>query len=117
MRVATLEEVEEIVNGMQKNKAPCLDGFTTEFYQTAWKFMGREILEVVEESHRNQKVCPCLNSTFIVLVPKTSKSKDPQGFHPISLCNVIYKIIATVIVKLIKSLLSNIISLEQRGFV
>ena len=33
MRVATLEEVEEIVKGMKKNKAPGLDGFTMEFYQ------------------------------------------------------------------------------------
>jgi len=33
MRAATLEEVEEIVKGMKKNKAPGLDGFTMEFYQ------------------------------------------------------------------------------------
>ena len=32
MRAATLEEVEEIVKGMKKNKAPGPDGFTVEFY-------------------------------------------------------------------------------------
>lgn len=71
MRAATLDEVEEIVSGMQKNKSPGPDGFTAEFYQATWKFMEQDILEAVEESSRNQKVCPCLNSTFIALILKT----------------------------------------------
>lgn len=52
MRAATLEEVEEIVKGMKRNKAPRPDGFTAEFYQANWKFIGKEILEVVEEARR-----------------------------------------------------------------
>jgi len=102
--------VEEIVQGMKKNKALGLDGFTAEFYQATWHFMGRDILEVMEESRQNQKVCPSLNSTFITLIPKTSKLEYPHGFFPIALCNFIYKIIATLIVKRRKPLLPNIIS-------
>lgn len=74
--------------------------------------MGHDTLEVVEESHHSQKVCLSLNSTFIALIPRFSKSKDPQGFRLIALCNVIYKIIATVIVKCLKPLPPNIISPE-----
>lgn len=102
---------------MKKNKAPGLGGFTTEFFQATWSFMGIDILEVVEESRRNQKVCHGLNATFITLIPKSSKSEDPQGFRPISLCNVIYKIIVNLISKRLKPLLPNIISPEQTGFV
>jgi len=40
MCVATLEEAEDIVKGIQKNKSPALDGFITEFYQATLKFMG-----------------------------------------------------------------------------
>lgn len=72
-----MEEVEEIVKGMKKNKAPGPDGFTAEFYQTGWKFLGQDILDVVEESQRNQKVCLGLNSTLLSLIPKIAKSKDP----------------------------------------
>lgn len=79
--------------------------------------MGQDILEVVEESRQNQKVFPSVNSNFIALIPKTSKSEDPQGFHPISLWNVIYKIIATLIVKWLKPLLLSLISPEQTWFV
>lgn len=53
MREATIEEVEEVVKGLKKNMALGPDGFTTEFYQAAWKFIGNDILEVVEESRRN----------------------------------------------------------------
>ena len=117
MRVATLEEVEEIVKGMKKNKAPGPDRFTAEFFQATWPFMEKDILDVVEESRRNQKVCPRLNSTFITLIPKTSKSEDPQGFRPIALCNVIYKIISKTIANHLKLLLPTIINLEKTCYV
>eukprot|EP00253_Pinus_taeda_P008253 PITA_08253 len=87
MRAATLEEVEEIVKGMKKNKALGLDGFTVEFYQVGWKFLGQDILDVVEESRRNQEVCPGLNLTLWSLIRKNGKSKNAQGFRPIALCN------------------------------
>jgi len=116
MRAATLEEVEEIVKGMKKNKAPGPNGFTVEFYQEGWKFLGQDILEVVEESCRNQKVCPSLNSTLLSLIPKNANSDTAQGFRPIALCNVIYKVISTLIAKRLKPILSSIISPEQTGF-
>eukprot|EP00253_Pinus_taeda_P002612 PITA_02612 len=117
MRAPTMEEVEEIVMNMKKGKAPGPDGFTVEFYKAGWHFLGQEILEVVEESRMKQKICPGINSTFLTLIPESNKSEDAQGFRPIALCNVIYKIIATPIVKRLKPLLSIIISPEQTGFV
>jgi len=45
------------------------------------------------------------------------KSEDPQGFRPIALCNVIYKIIATLIGKRLKPLLPNLILPDKTRFV
>lgn len=117
MRAATLEEVEEIVKGMKKNKARGLDGYTTEFYRARCDFLGEEILEAVEESRIKQKVWPGLNSTFLTLIPKNTNSETAQGFRPITLCNVIYKIIATLIARTLKPILPSIISLKQTDFV
>eukprot|EP00253_Pinus_taeda_P010995 PITA_10995 len=58
MRAATMEEVEEVVMNMKKGKAPGPDGFTIEFYQAGWHFLGQEILETVEESRLKQKIWP-----------------------------------------------------------
>jgi len=117
MRAATLEEVEEIVKSMSKNKAQGPDGYIVEFYQAGWHFLGQEILEAVEESRMKQKVWPGLNSTFLTLIPKNANSETAQGFRPIALCNVIYKIIATLIAKRLKPILPSLISPEQTGFV
>eukprot|EP00253_Pinus_taeda_P003560 PITA_03560 len=117
MRGATLEEVEETMKGLKRNKAPGPDGYTAEFYQACWHFLGEDILAVVEEARIHQKVWPGLNSTLLTLITKTAKSELAEGFRPIALCNVIYKIIATLMVKRLKPILPSIISPEQTGFV
>eukprot|EP00253_Pinus_taeda_P008610 PITA_08610 len=55
MRAASLDEVEEVVMSMKKGTAPGPDGFTVDFYQAGWHFLGKEILDLVEESRMNQK--------------------------------------------------------------
>eukprot|EP00253_Pinus_taeda_P033781 PITA_33781 len=117
MRAATLEEIEEIVKAMKKGTAPGPDGFTVDFFQAGWYFLGKEILELVEESRMNQKVWPALNSTFYALIPKGDNLEDANGFRPIALCNVIYKIITFMMAKRLKPLLDKLISAEQTGFV
>eukprot|EP00253_Pinus_taeda_P030826 PITA_30826 len=117
MRTTTLAEVKEVVMNMKKGKAPGPDGFTTEFYQAGWQFLGQDILEVVEESRVKNRMWSGMNATFLTLIPKSNNSEEAQGFRPIALCNVIYKIIATLIAKILKPLLPSIISPEQTGFV
>lgn len=85
MRVATLEEVEQVVKGMKKNKSLGPDGFMMEFYQAGWDFLGQEILDVVEVSRRNQKVSSSLNSTLLSLIPKETKFEFPHGFRLVAL--------------------------------
>eukprot|EP00253_Pinus_taeda_P026164 PITA_26164 len=117
MRAVTLEEIEETVKAMKKGTAPGPDGFTVDFFQAGWHFLGKEILELVEESRMNQKVWPAINSTFYALIPKGDNLEDANGFRPIALCNVIYKIITSMIAKRLKPILDKLISAEQTCFV
>eukprot|EP00253_Pinus_taeda_P033811 PITA_33811 len=117
MRAVTLEELEEVVKSMKKGIAPGPDGFTVDFFQAGWHFLGKEILDLVEESRINQKVWPALNSTFFALIPKGDNLEEANGYRPIALCNVIYKMITSLIAKRLKPLLDNLISAEQTGFV
>jgi hypothetical protein len=58
-----------------------------------------------------------LNATFLALIPKSDKPDSFGGYRPISLCNLVYKIITKIIVSRIKSCMSCGISKEQFGFI
>lgn len=64
-------------------------------YQKYWNLVGEETtrvcLQVPEAS-----VSP-LNKTLIALIPKVNNPKEMEDYRLISLCNVIYKIIAKVL--------------------
>eukprot|EP00253_Pinus_taeda_P012558 PITA_12558 len=68
MRAATMEEVEEVVMNMKKGKAPGPDGFTSEFYQAGWNFLGQEVLEAVEESCLKQRMWPGVHAWNVRIV-------------------------------------------------
>jgi hypothetical protein len=57
-----------------------------------------EVLVIVEDSSRTRKVLTTFNSTFLTLIQKENGAEMPSKFHPIALCNVIYKIIVNIIV-------------------
>jgi hypothetical protein len=57
------------------------------------------------------------NHTFIALIPKRLGAFAVQHFWPISLCNIIYKIISKLLANRLKPLLSKIISTFQSAFV
>jgi len=56
---------------------------------------------------------PTLNKTFIALVPKVKKPTHSSQFRPISLCNVIFKLITKTIANRLKVILPSIVSINQ----
>ena len=53
-----------------------------------------------------------VNSTTIVLIPKIANPTKLTEYRPISLCNVIYKVIAKCLVNRLRPLLDNLIFVE-----
>jgi hypothetical protein len=57
-----------------------------------------------------------INSTNIALIPRKKTHVSVTEFRPISLCNVVYKIIAKVLANRLKMVLPSIISPNQSAF-
>ena len=117
MRDISIEELEGVVFNMKKGKAPRPDGFPVEFYQEFWDIIKFDLLAVVQESQHNKQMLRALNATFLALIPKQEGADRLSQFRPISLCNVIYKIISKLMVDRLNQGLADLISEEQSGFV
>lgn len=58
-----------------------------------------------------------VNCSLIVLIPKISNPTSVNHFKPISLCNVVYKIISKLLVAKLRPLLNRLISPTQSAFI
>lgn len=58
-----------------------------------------------------------VNDTVIVLIPKEKNPENLKDFRPISLCNVIYKVVAKCLVNCLRPMLDALIFETQSAFI
>jgi hypothetical protein len=58
-----------------------------------------------------------VNDTAIVMIPKKKDPEDLKSFRPISLCNVIYKVVSKCPANRLRPILQDIVTPEQSAFV
>ena len=102
---------------MKAFKAPSLDGLHAGFFQRFWMIVGGSVVEEVKKCFETKKVPESLNKTNVALIPKIHGPKTIGNYHPISLCNTVYKIITKIIVARIRLLLDKLVSPIQSAFV
>jgi hypothetical protein len=104
------DEVRAALFQMHPLKSLRPDGFPTIFYQKNWDIVGKDVCCAVLSFLNGGQFDSSLNATNIVLIPKVSPPSQLTDFRPISLCNVLYKIISKVLANRLKSILPHIIS-------
>ena len=113
----TAKEIKVALFQMGPTKALRPNGMNALFFQKFWHVVDESVINVVLDYFNSGVMDPTINHTHIVLIPKIKSPKKMSDFHPISLCNVIYKIISKVLANKLKQILPSIITPTQSAFV
>lgn len=109
-------EIKGTIFAMPLSKSPGPDGYSVEFLRASWDTVGEDVIAAIAEFFRNGRLLKDLNTTTIVLIPKTNVACRLGEFRPISCCNLVYKVITKVIANRLKPVLQSSISKNQAAF-
>ncbi|GAU51605.1 hypothetical protein TSUD_414370 [Trifolium subterraneum] len=113
----TKVEIQQALFQMHPDKSPGPDGFNPTFYQRFWEQCNDDIFSAASTWLERGYFPTSLNETNICLIPKCDNSTSMKDLRPISLCNVLYKMISKVLANRLKCCLDKCVSQEQSAFV
>ena len=79
--------------------------------------LKKDVIQAVKRFFSSGVMPEGVNDTTIVLIPKIANPLKLTDFRPISLCNVVYKVVSKCLVNRLRPLLDAIISPEQSAFI
>jgi hypothetical protein len=80
------------------------------FYKESWELIGEQVTTEVLSVLNGGPMPEGWNDTCVGLIPKTKNPECMKDLRPISLCNVVYKMVSKVLANRLKQILLDIIS-------
>ncbi|KAL9663550.1 hypothetical protein QQ045_018939 [Rhodiola kirilowii] len=117
VRPFTTEEVKEAMFQLGPTKAPGVDGFSAIFYHKFWDLVKREVFRCDLDFLNRGSLDRVINETLITLVPKVKNPEKFDEFRPISLVNVMMKVITKALANRLKNALPQLLSISQSAFI
>ena len=111
------EEVWDALKQMHLTKSPAPDSMSPIFYQKYWDIIGPSVSNCILQTLNTGIMPRGINDTYICMIPKTKNPLKITDYRPISLCNVIYKLISKVLANRLKKILHSVINEAQSAFV
>ncbi|XP_074301501.1 uncharacterized protein LOC141632895 [Silene latifolia] len=115
-RPFTAKEVHGTVFQMGALKAPRPYGIPAIFYQKCWSMIKGEFIKAVLSILNSGRVLREVNRTFITLIPKTENPKEVSDYRPISLCNVMMRVVTKCIANRLDKVMGSLVSEMQNAF-
>ena len=100
-------EIECAVFQLGAHKAPGPNGIPAFFFHAFWDIVKEDVTRAVQAFFHSGSLFKPLNHSYIVLIPKKPFPDEVSHFRPISLCNVIYKVISKVMVNRLKPVMDS----------
>ena len=113
----TLDELDEAIDGLKKNKAGGPDGLITEIFQDLNQNNRRNLLELYNEIYETEQLPEKLNEAMVIQLYKPGKTPELySSYRPIALLNITYKILAKMLQNRLREALDDRIIPFQFGY-
>lgn len=113
----TPKELKDAVFSMHPDKSPGPDGFNPTFFQAFWNVVGRDVIKFCQEFLTTGQLPEQVNHSLVCLIPKVKTPQTVADLRPISLCNVLVRILSKVMSNRLKLCLNSIVSDKQSAFI
>lgn len=110
LQTYTAKEVRTTLFQMHPSKAPSPDGMSQFFFQKFWSIVGPDVTSAMLSVLHSGKNLRKMNFTHILLIPKKNEPQHITKYRPISLANVISRLVLKVLANWLKNILPKIIS-------
>lgn len=110
-------EVKAAVFAMHPKKSPGIDGLNPAFFQSYWNIVGNDVIVFCQKFFNTGELPEGINRTLVCIIPKVKQPKQVSELRPISLCNVLMRIISKIMANRLKPCLHSIISDKQSAFI
>ena len=112
-----LSELRNAVESLKLNKSPGLDGLTAEFYQKFWPLLEQYYHLMILESYENKMLPESVRKAVLAILYKKGDRTNLKNYRPLSLMNIDYKIIATVLAKRMQTVIKKVINQDQTAYI
>lgn len=109
-------EIKDAISCMGPLKEPGPDGLQPIFFPSQWDTIGKSVCDLIHHIFLDTSRVADINETLVVLIPKLQHPESLKQFRPISLCNVVYKIITKVIATGLRKHMPALIAPNQCSF-
>lgn len=92
----TIEEVKNDVFSMHPDKAPVSDGLNPVFFQVFWCIVEADVVKFYHNFMNTGVLPDGVNKSLVCLIPKTKAPQTMGDLRPMSLCNVLVRILSMV---------------------
>ncbi|CAI5473374.1 unnamed protein product [Closterium sp. Yama58-4] len=110
------EEVKSAFQSMTNNKALGRDGLPKELFEAHWDILGKHFMSLVKSFSDTASLPASTKDAVTILLHKKGGRDQLENYRPIALLSFTYKVIARVVADRMKTVLSEVVSPEQFGF-